>query len=329
MSTNTDKDGSKNELPQKKDNSQKIIIAVLLVAVLFLTAALLGVLTRGTDEVDKSDKSDFQTSQEEKSVSQPISETSNDVSTNEENISAGSASSDSSSSDSSASDSSSTVQYPDLYIVNYDFSEEPKSGEEFTVNIKIGNKGKANAKSFHWEWYPTASGKDCDGKVDSLAVGKTVTVGCKFTYSSWAVYTTKVVIDSQSEIYESNESNNTASKEVIPIHDQAKSDLYVSEYKFNHPPKEGEPFTISIDFYNKGDVATGSFWWEWWSTHSTRVCRAKIDNVGAHGGKVVTCTYTYNSWANYTTKAVADADNDISESDESNNVYTENVIPIH
>jgi hypothetical protein len=326
MSTSTNQDDNKKELPPKKDNSQKIIIAVLAVAVIFLAAALFGVITRKTGE---GDKSDLKAGQQEKAVNQAIEETGSSVSTNEESVSNGGTASDSASSDSSASDSSSAVQYPDLYIVKYDFSEEPKSGEEFTVNIKIGNKGTAKAKSFHWDWYATASGKDCDGKVDNLAVGETVTVGCKFTYSSWAVYTTKVVLDSQSEIYENNESNNTASKDVIPIHDQAKADLYISEYKFNHPPKEGEPFTISIDFYNKGDVATGSFWWEWWSTYANRVCRAKIDSVGPHGGKVVTCTYTYNSWSTYATKAVADADNDISESDESNNVYTENVIPIH
>ncbi len=108
-----------------------------------------------------------------------------------------------------------------------------------------------------------------------------------------------------------------------------KADLYINGYTFNHAPKQGEAFTISISIYNQGNAAASGFWWEWWPTVASYACRQRIDSMAAHGGRVVTCTYTYGGWANYVTKAVVDTGNEVVESDETNNTYTQNVIPIH
>jgi len=109
-----------------------------------------------------------------------------------------------------------------------------------------------------------------------------------------------------------------------------QADLYISEYSFDHPPKQGEAFTVRIGLYNKGNAKAGGFWWEWWPTKYASACRIRIDEgIVAHGGRIVTCPYTYGGWANYETKAVVDADNEVSESDETNNTYTQSVVPIH
>jgi len=109
-----------------------------------------------------------------------------------------------------------------------------------------------------------------------------------------------------------------------------QADLYISEYSFDHPPKQGEAFTVRIGLYNKGNAKAGGFWWEWWPTKYASACRTRIDEgIVAHGGRIVTCTYTYGGWANYETTAVVDADNEVSESDETNNTYTQSVVPIH
>jgi len=47
------------------------------------------------------------------------------------------------------------------------------------------------------------------------------------------------------------------------------------------------------------------------------------------GNKVVTCDYEYGGWATYDTSARVDVDDDIEESDEDNNEYHEDVVPIH
>lgn len=217
---------------------------------------------------------------------------------------------------------------PDLYVEKYEFSDDPELGKEVTVEIKISNKGKDDADSFYWEWYSKSNTKVCSEKVDGLKEGKSTNVECKYTYTDDGDMTTKVVVDSKSKIDESDEGNNTVTKK-ITLTEEEKADLYVSEYKFDHDPKQGEEFTVSITVYNKGDKAAGSFYWEWWPTASGKECRVKIDSLAAHGGQVVTCKYTYAGWSTYATKAVVDADNTVSESNESNNTYTKSVVPIH
>lgn len=109
------------------------------------------------------------------------------------------------------------------------------------------------------------------------------------------------------------------------------ADLYISNYVFNHPPKQGEAFTVSVTIYNQGNSSSGDFWWEWWATTSapSYACRERVSSLPARGGRVVSCTYTYGGWANYTTKAIADVNNEVNESNESNNTYEEKVVPIH
>lgn len=311
-------------------SKQSIIIAVLVFAVLILAGSLIYTITeKKKDASEEANNEIIKTNENEKTQ---VSESAQDAPiVNTEGTSSSTQTSDQAadSAQSGSSTGGGVIKKADLYVAEYGFSEDPKSGEEFTVKIKIGNKGEADASSFHWEWWATSHESDCDGKVDSLKIGKTKTVECKFTYSSWAAYETKAVVDSENEIDESNESNNTTKKQVIPIHETAKADLYISEYTFNHAPKSGEAFTVNISIYNKGGTATGSFWWEWWPVAASKACRAKIDSLPVNGGEVVSCTYTYSSWANYLTKAVVDADNEINESNESNNTYTKYVIPIH
>lgn len=122
----------------------------------------------------------------------------------------------------------------------------------------------------------------------------------------------------------------TATPTPTPTPDN-RADLYISAYSFNHAPVMGEAFTVSVTIYNQGNVASGNFFWEWWATTSapTWACRENVPSIATHGGRVVTCTYTYGGWANYTTKAIADVDNGVDESNEGNNTYSQSVIPIH
>ncbi len=93
----------------------------------------------------------------------------------------------------------------------------------------------------------------------------------------------------------------------------------------------GEAFTLTVKIKNQGGVASGDFFWEWWATITAPApaCRAVVTNISAGAEIPVTCTYTYGGWANYTTRAIVDADNGVDESNEGNNTYSQNVIPIH
>lgn len=226
-----------------------------------------------------------------------------------------------------SSDASSETKKPDLYVKSYDLDETPKIGDKFTAKMVIGNKGTVMAQNFVWEWWPTSSGRKCKEEIGSLAPGATKLVECDQTYDDADKYSTKVIVDSEDDVDEISENNNQSAKQIEIVE---KADLYISSYSFNHDPTQGEEFTVSITIKNKGETDTDSFYWEWWPTVTgSRACREKIDGLEAGDSKTVKCDYTYGGWANYTTKAVADSEGDVPESNESNNSQTQNVIPIH
>lgn len=226
-----------------------------------------------------------------------------------------------------------TVTKADLYVKKYTFNHDPVSGEEFEVRIDIGNKGGTDAEDFYWEWWPTSSGKACREKISKISAGSVESVSCDYTYNNANENSTKVIVDSDDDIDESNENNNIATKKVtaqlILLHPIALPDLYVSDYHFTHDPVMGEPFTVHIVFKNKGNASAGLFKWEWWAASAVQPCGSSINGLDAGDSFTVTCTYTYPGWSTYTTKAIVDSTNLVVESDEGNNVYTKTVIPIH
>lgn len=219
------------------------------------------------------------------------------------------------------------VKKPDLYIKSYDLGSEVTVGEEVTATITIGNKGTATAQNFRWEWWANDDERECKEDIATLNAGATRSVECTYTYDDTDEYVTRAVVDAKSIVDELNEENNIVTQEIDVI---KKADLYVSNYEFNHDPVMGEEFTMRITIKNGGETDAGEFVWEWWSTVTGSVaCREEISGLDAGESKQVECDHTYAGWSNYTTKAVVDADNDVSESDEGNNTYTQNVTPIH
>lgn len=110
-----------------------------------------------------------------------------------------------------------------------------------------------------------------------------------------------------------------------------RADLTITNYSFNHAPVMGEPFTLSVTIKNQGNVASGDFFWEWWATITapTYACRAVVSSIASGAERTVTCPYTYGGWSTYTTRAIADSDNGVDESNEGNNTYSQTIIPEH
>lgn len=219
------------------------------------------------------------------------------------------------------------IKKPDLYVKNLVFDKIPQINKEFVAKITIGNKGNAESNNFVWEWWPDSYKKECKEDVVNIAPGGTKLVECKYIYTKDDEYSTKVILDSKDNVDEINENNNQYVKQLTVA---KKADLYVSSYSFDHDPVQGEEFTVSITIKNKGETDAEDFYWEWWPTITgSKACRDKIKKLEAGDNKTVKCDYTYGGWANYTTKAVVDSENNIEEINEDNNTYTKNVIPIH
>jgi len=111
------------------------------------------------------------------------------------------------------------VPQADLYISEFSFNHPPKMGEVFTAKIGLYNKGNTKAGAFWWEWWPTPAIRACRVRVaDGLVARGGIIVHCTYTYGGWSTYTTKAIVDVDSEVSESDEENNTHTETVIPSH---------------------------------------------------------------------------------------------------------------
>lgn len=112
----------------------------------------------------------------------------------------------------------------------------------------------------------------------------------------------------------------TPSATTVPL-----PDLYISDITYSPvAPKQGVLITVKVTVYNKGEAAAGAFTVEWYPANGSPPpanCIWPVASSNAHGGYVLTCTYTYGGWNHaYETRAVADSANTVTESNEANNV---------
>ena len=301
--------------PDKKPDSKNFLIAIIIV--LAIGFVVLGFLLM------RSMKENAPTETEAAKTSVPSTTTAPASTVTNESTAPAAA-------ESASTTSTTTVAPPaevkkaDLYVKSYTLSETPKVGSEFTATIVIGNKGQAASTESYWEWWATASKQVCNKKIGAIAVGGVSTVQCKYTYTDWDDYTTKVVVDSQGDVDESNETNNISTKAVTPLH--GKPDLYITEYDFNHDPVMGEEFKIEITIKNKGETNAGDFEWEYWGASALKLCDGEVDGLDAGSSTTVTCTAEYGGCSGaYVMKIVADVDDDVNEKNEGNNTYTETI----
>jgi hypothetical protein len=103
-------------------------------------------------------------------------------------------------------------------------------------------------------------------------------------------------------------------------------DLKITQITFDPAePTHGSPVHVKVSVYNNGNAATsGSFTVKWWGLESfaNPSCSWTVDDVySAHGGRVLECDFTYASpyAPNLNSKATADTDDTIAESNEGNN----------
>ena len=103
-----------------------------------------------------------------------------------------------------------------------------------------------------------------------------------------------------------------------------KPDLTITEFTLvPGTPVKNNSVHVRVAVYNQGDGAAGAFTVKWWpgENYSSPGCSWNVPSSNAHGGRVLECDYAgYPSpYGSIVTKVVADSENTVAESDESNN----------
>lgn len=106
---------------------------------------------------------------------------------------------------------------PDLTFVGYSITPSiPTHGVAATIAVTIKNEGTGNSGAFTVRWYQSDSAPvDCAWAVPSLAAGATKDLSCNYVFPSpYANINTRATIDDDSQINESDESNNVFYKAI-------------------------------------------------------------------------------------------------------------------
>jgi hypothetical protein len=215
---------------------------------------------------------------------------------------------------------------PDLVITDLKIdTSDPRQGIPLHIVATLRNRGGSTAENLHWAWRVCVQ-DDCEYTeapgAFTLEPDEQVTAQMEYLFSGWASYTTEAWVDSREEIEESDEDNNTREL-VIPVK-AGLPDLVISGISFDpDPPTQGENTTVEVSIHNRGSKPSGAFVAEWWASINAPApaCEWNLSGGVADGGTVtLDCTYAYPSWyGKITTRAIADADDDVAEWDETNN----------
>jgi hypothetical protein len=204
---------------------------------------------------------------------------------------------------------------PDLIILDITWSPKvPSAGQSVSFTVVVTNQGKASAGNFYVYFYVDGSYKD-SRSVYSTAAGATT-----MAYFTWSAetgtHTIKAVADYTDLVAESNESNNALevafSGTVIP-------DLIIQDVVWSPTnPSSGQDVTFTVTVKNQGTGACGGSYTGFYIDGHYQT----LYSIGSvYTGQVATALFTWRSATagTHIARFVADSNNNVVESDESNN----------
>ena len=221
----------------------------------------------------------------------------------------------------------------DLVVRSIDWRpERPSVGDTVTFSAVIENLGEAAARDFHVSfrdksgvWPPMENMFSGD-----MGAGHNTTVSFQWPADA-DPHEFAVVADSRGEVTESNEDNNELT---VSYDATAASDLTVSSILLNPPkPSIGEDTTIDVTIRNEGLGRTGSFilrlsvYGPDGKLIQDSTSRRRVEEVSAGASK--TEQFSWEAMhGSHEIRAYVDSDEDIPETNESNNVLSERVVPL-
>ena len=212
---------------------------------------------------------------------------------------------------------------PDVYIAEFSMTPGgPRVGDEVRFRVVIRNQGSAPSESFGVTVHLTAPYTQIlTGQSGSLAPGEEKVYTPSFTFSDPGPATVRAGIGISPMDEDGNEENNTAEL-VVNVQPAALPDLYIAHVALNPTsPRVGQEVHVSVSVANLGTGDAGPHTVTWKSDPDTVACVWVIDGPAAGRTKGLTCTYAYTyPHSGQSTYTKADADGDVDESNEDNNV---------
>jgi len=206
---------------------------------------------------------------------------------------------------------------PDLTIETVTWlPANPSKGDTVTFSITIKNQGSGKAGRSHVYLYIDGSYKG-DREVQQIDPGATVTKS--FSWTAWAgSHALKAVADSNQRVAESDETNNAQTVTFSTL----APDLIIKTVTWSpaNPPKKGDTVTFTVTIKNQG---SGTADYSRVACYIYDACLASALVSPIDAGATATKTLAWRvQTGSHAIQVVADSNQKVAESDETNNAKT-------
>jgi hypothetical protein len=201
---------------------------------------------------------------------------------------------------------------------------QPRVGQEVRVFIRVRNQGNAPSGPYGYGMSVTptpASLPPFAGQAGSLAPGEEREHALPaFTFAETGPATIRAGVGTGPG-EDANEGNNSR-EIVVNVQPGDLPDLYIGQVSLNPAsPLVGQEVQVSVSLSNLGTGDAGPFTMTWKSAPGTVSCSWDVDGLAAGRTAGRTCAFTYTSPnSGQSTYTTADANGDVVESNEDNNV---------
>ena len=214
---------------------------------------------------------------------------------------------------------------PDLIIKDISWSpSSPDKGDTIKFTVKIKNQGSGSAGSSTVKYYIDGSYVGSDS-VSKLSAGSTSTETFTWTASKCGEVKVKAVADANKEVTETTGKNNDRTETVSIKCPTLKPDLIITDISWSpSSPDKVDTIAFTVTIKNQGSGSAGSSTVNYY-VDGSYVGSDSVPALSAGSTSTQTFTWTANKCGNVQVKAVADANNAVSESNDKNNDRTETI----
>jgi len=198
--------------------------------------------------------------------------------------------------------------------------ENPVRGRPARATIVVKNLGNTAADEFIVQWKPSPLAQPLTKQVNNLAPGASTTVTLDFSYVAQGTMNSTARVDKTGLIKETNETNNSASTQVIV--EPPLPDLVITNLVANPAPAvQGSPTNVKVTVKNIGNDPAGAFRVEWKPNPLTAPLAQQVNSLAVGASTDVSFDYTYQFPGSMKSTASVDTQNRVAEVNEDNNDF--------
>jgi subtilase family serine protease len=211
---------------------------------------------------------------------------------------------------------------PDLIVANINFSPgSPHAGDEITFWVLVRNEGQAPAAASTLRFQVGGESNPPETAVPALGAGQEYLHQRQVTLDVAQNYTVTATADALDEVDEFNETNNVRTRSFSVAQALGQPDLVVRLINFSPgAPHAGDEITFWVFVKNEGNAPAAASTLQFRVGGESNPPQAAVPALSPGQEYRYERKVTLNAAQSYTATATADALDQVTESDETNNV---------